>query len=171
MIDLKEHLRHVPDFPKEGIDFIDITTVLKDQELFNEAIRQMLDAVADLDFNLIVGIESRGFIMGAPLAYAAGVGFVPVRKAGKLPAETVSVTYDLEYGTDTLEIHRDAITPGAKVLIVDDLLATGGTAKANIELVEKLGGKVVGLLFFIELDFLQGRQELSDYPLFTIVSI
>ncbi|NLB09366.1 MAG: adenine phosphoribosyltransferase, partial [Clostridiales bacterium] len=98
-MDLKEHLRHVPDFPKEGIDFIDITTVLKDQELFSEAIQQMLDAVADLDFNLIVGIESRGFIMGAPLAYAAGVGFVPVRKAGKLPAETVSVTYDLEYGT------------------------------------------------------------------------
>ena len=171
MIDLKEHLRHVPDFPKEGIDFIDITTVLKDQELFSEAIQQMLDAVADLDFNLIVGIESRGFIMGAPLAYAAGVGFVPVRKAGKLPAETVSVTYDLEYGSDTLEIHRDAITPGSKVLIVDDLLATGGTAKANIELVEKLGGEVVGLLFFIELDFLQGREELSDYPLFTIVSI
>lgn len=171
MIDLKEHLRHVPDFPKEGIDFIDITTVLKDQELFSEAIRQMLDAVADLDFNLIVGIESRGFIMGAPLAYAAGVGFVPVRKAGKLPAETVSVTYDLEYGTDTLEIHLDAITPGTKVLIVDDLLATGGTAKANIELVEKLGGEVVGLLFFIELDFLQGREKLSDYPLFTIVSI
>ncbi|MGI6090607.1 MAG: adenine phosphoribosyltransferase [Saccharofermentanales bacterium] len=171
MLDLKEHLRHVPDFPKEGIDFIDITTILKDPELFGEAIRQMLDAVADLDFNLIVGIESRGFIMGAPLACAAGVGFVPVRKAGKLPAATVSVTYDLEYGSDTLEIHRDAINPGAKVLIVDDLLATGGTAKANIELVEKLGGEVVGLLFFIELDFLQGREELSDYPLFTIVTI
>ncbi len=171
MIDLARHLRRVPDFPKEGIEFIDITTVLKDPSLFQETIDQMLASVKDLDFDLVVGAESRGFIMGAPVALAAKVGFVPVRKKGKLPAETVSANYALEYGTDTLEIHKDAIWPKARVLIVDDLLATGGTARANIELVESLGGEVVGLLFFIELTALKGREKLQGYLVDSIVKI
>ncbi|HHV42558.1 MAG TPA: adenine phosphoribosyltransferase [Clostridiaceae bacterium] len=170
-MNLSEHLRHISNFPKEGVNFIDITTVLSDPLLFRETIEQMLAAVSDLDFEIIVGAESRGFIMGAPMAYAAGVGFVPVRKKGKLPAETVIVNYELEYGQDTLEMHKDAISPGAKVLIVDDLLATGGTAKANIELVEKLGGKIAGLLFFIELESLHGREKLTDYPIRSLVKI
>ncbi len=170
MIDLRKHLRHVPDFPQAGIDFIDITTVLKDPKLFKEAINQMLALVSDLEFDIVVGSESRGFIMGAPVALAADVGFVPVRKKGKLPAETVTICYNLEYGSDTLEMHRDAIKPGSRVLIVDDLLATGGTAQANIDLIEQLGGKVVGLLFFIELGYLNGREKLKDYPVYSLVT-
>ena len=169
MIDLREHLRHVPDFPEAGIDFIDITTVLKDPVLFKETLNQMLALVSDLEFDIVVGSESRGFIMGAPAALAADVGFVPVRKKGKLPAETVSKSYDLEYGSDTLEMHKDAIKPGARVLIVDDLLATGGTARANIDLIEQLGGKVVGLLFFIELGYLNGRKNIGDYPVRSLI--
>jgi adenine phosphoribosyltransferase len=125
-MDLAAELRHIPDFPKEGIDFIDITTVLKDKELFRETIDQMAALVEDLDFDLIIGSESRGFILGAPLAYATGRGFAPVRKKGKLPFRTVQATYSLEYGSDTLEMHIDAVQPGQKVLVVDDLLATGG---------------------------------------------
>lgn len=170
MMDLKEKLRHVYDFPKEGIDFIDITTVLKDAEAFHEAIRQMAAKAKQWDYDLVIGSESRGFIMGAPLAYETGHGFIPVRKPGKLPYSTVDTTYQLEYGVDRLEMHTDAIEPGQKVLIVDDLLATGGTAKANCELVEKLGGEVVGLLFFIELEALGGRKKLEGYPVETIVA-
>lgn len=170
MIDLEKKLRHVPNFPKPGIDFIDITTVLQDPDAFQALIEQMADLVKDLDFDVIVGAESRGFIMGAPLAYAMKKGFVPIRKPGKLPYTTYEVDYSLEYGHDTLAMHTDAVQEGQKVLIVDDLLATGGTAFANIELVEKAGGIAVGLLFFIELVGLNGRQRIPEgYPIFTLV--
>lgn len=170
MIDLEKRLRHVPNFPKTGIDFIDITTVLQDAESFQALIEQMADLVKDLDFDVIVGAESRGFIMGAPLAFAMKKGFVPIRKPGKLPYHTYEVDYALEYGHDTLAMHTDAVKEGQKVLIVDDLLATGGTASANIELVEKAGGIAVGLLFFIELVELNGRKRIPEnYPIYTLV--
>ncbi len=170
MIDLEKKLRHVPNFPKEGIDFIDITTVLQDAELFQALIEQLTGLVKDLDFDIIVGAESRGFIMGAPLAYAMKKGFVPIRKPGKLPYHTYEVNYELEYGQDTLAMHTDAIHKGQKVLIVDDLLATGGTAFANTELIEAAGGTVVGLLFFIELVELNGRKRIPEkYPVYTLV--
>lgn len=170
-MDLGKYLRRIPGYPKEGVTFIDITTVLKDPILFKESIGQMKDAVADLAIDIIVGAESRGFIMGAPLAYALGAGFVPVRKKGRLPAETVSVSYELEYGTDTLEIHKDAIKPGMNVLIVDDLLATGGTAEASCRLIEELGGTIKALLFFIELSFLGGQAKLDGYDVRSILKI
>lgn len=170
-MDLKEKLRHVPDFPKEGIDFIDITTVLQDADALGQSIKEMKRLAEELgDFDMIVGPESRGFIFGAPLAYAMGKGFAPIRKKGKLPYRTVGIKYDLEYGTDELEIHEDAIKPGQKVLIVDDLLATGGTTQANVRLVEKLGGKVIGLVYFIELTFLNGRERLKGYEVKSVVS-
>ena len=140
--DLRAKIREVPDFPKPGILFYDITTLLKDPEAFAEVIDRMADAVKDERIDLVVGMESRGFIFAAPLAYKLGAGFVPVRKLGKLPAETIEVEYDLEYGTATLEVHRDAITPGQRVVIVDDLLATGGTVLGTIELVRRLGGEI-----------------------------
>ncbi len=170
-MDFSKILRHIPDYPEEGIEFIDITPVLADSEAFEQLIKAMAEKVSDLEIDMIVGVESRGFILGTPLAYALGKGFVPVRKKGKLPYKTVSASYALEYGSDTLEIHTDAIKPGQKVLIVDDLLATGGTAGANCELVEKLGGEVVSLLFFIELSKLNGREQLKDYRLDTILTI
>ncbi len=169
-MDLKSKLRHVMDFPKEGIDFIDITTVLQDPEAFKycmDAFKAISDQVGD--FDIIVGSESRGFIFGAPLAYKMGKGFVPVRKKGKLPYKTISAEYDLEYGKDVLEIHADAIKPGQNVLIVDDLLATGGTSEANIRLIEQLGGKVVGLIYFIELTMLNGREKLNGYKVNSIL--
>ena len=170
-MDLKEKLRHVPDFPKEGIDFIDITTVLQDAEALGQSVKEMKRLAEELGaFDMIVGPESRGFIFGAPLAYAMGKGFAPIRKKGKLPYKTVGIKYDLEYGTDELEIHEDAIKPGQKVLIVDDLLATGGTTQANVRLVEKLGGKVIGLVFFIELTYLSGRERLKGYEVKSVVS-
>ena len=148
-MDLKEKLRHVIGFPKEGIDFIDITTVLQDSEALKQCIDQMNEKISQMgDFDLIIGPESRGFIFGAPLAYITGKGFVPIRKKGKLPYKTIKVTYNLEYGTDTLEMHEDAVKPGQSVIIVDDLLATGGTTESNIKLVEQLGGKVAGIVFF-----------------------
>lgn len=169
-MDLKTKLRHVIDFPKEGIDFIDITTVLQDPEAFKACMDSFKELADQLeDFDIIVGSESRGFIFGAPLAYKMGKGFVPIRKKGKLPYKTISAEYDLEYGKDILEMHQDAIKPGQKVLIVDDLLATGGTSGANIELVEQLGGKVVGLIYFIELSFLNGRDKLRGYKVDSIV--
>ncbi len=169
-MDLKAKLRHVMDFPKEGIDFIDITTVLQDAGAFRETLDSMKQKMLDLGpFDLVVGPESRGFVFGAPLAYLTGKGFVPIRKKGKLPYKTVQVEYELEYGTDVLEIHEDAITPGQRVVIVDDLLATGGTMAANIKLVEKLGGKVLGLVFFVELGFLKGRERLKDYRVESVV--
>ena len=169
-MNLKDELRHVMDFPTEGIDFIDITTVLGNAEALKKAIDEMIAETRGFgDYAVVVGAESRGFIFGTPIAYAEGKAFVPVRKKGKLPAETISAEYDLEYGTDILEIHADAVKPGQKVVVVDDLLATGGTAKANIELVEKLGGEVVGLLYFIELEFLNGRDKIGDYPVKSIL--
>ncbi|PYG87418.1 adenine phosphoribosyltransferase [Ruminiclostridium sufflavum DSM 19573] len=170
-MDLKSKLRHVMGFPKEGIDFIDITTVLQDPEAFRccmDAFEELADSMEN--FDIIVGSESRGFIFGAPLACKMGKGFVPVRKRGKLPYKTISAEYDLEYGKDVLEIHADAVKPGQKVLIVDDLLATGGTAEANIKLVEQLGGKVVGLVYFIELSMLKGREKLKEYKVNSIVT-
>lgn len=168
-MDFKKILRHVPDFPEEGIDFIDITTVLGNGEAFHAAINAMIDKVKDLDIDVVVGAESRGFIIGAPLAYALGTAFVPVRKKGRLPYDAIEVDYALEYGSNTLEMHIDAIRPGQKVLIVDDLLATGGTALASCHLVEELGGEVAALLFFIELSKLNGREKVKDYRVESIV--
>jgi adenine phosphoribosyltransferase len=163
-MDLKSKLRHVMDFPTEGIDFIDITTILQDADALKESIDRLKDIVGEAgDFDVIVGPESRGFIFGAPLAYAMGKAFVPIRKKGKLPYKTISVEYQLEYGTGVLEIHEDAIKPGQKVVIVDDLLATGGTTASNINLVERLGGEVVGIVYFIELSYLNGRDKLKGY--------
>ncbi|NLC68339.1 MAG: adenine phosphoribosyltransferase [Clostridiaceae bacterium] len=173
-MDLESKLRHVMDFPRPGIDFIDITTVLQDAEALKDCLGQMKEKVIEIageDFDLIVGPESRGFIFGAPLAYMLGKGFVLIRKKGKLPYKTVSVEYELEYGKDVLEIHEDAIEPGQKVVIVDDLLATGGTSYSNIQLVKKLGGKVMGLVYFVELTYLKGREKLKDYRVESIVKI
>lgn len=170
LMDLKTKLRHVVDFPKEGIDFIDITTVLQDPEAFKECMDSFKAYAEKLgDFDIIVGSESRGFIFGAPLAYQMGKGFVPVRKKGKLPYKTIRVEYDLEYGKDSLEMHEDAVKPGQKVLIVDDLLATGGTTEANVKLVEQLGGEITGIIYFIELAFLNGRSKLEGYHVESIV--
>lgn len=169
-MDLKEKLRHVMDFPKQGIDFIDITTVLQDGDAFSQCIDEMKDVLGSFgDIDIIVGPESRGFVFGTPLAYTLKKGFVPVRKKGKLPYNTISASYQLEYGMDSLEMHADAIKKGQKVVIVDDLLATGGTTGAIIELVEKLGGEVVGIAYFIELQFLNGRSKLSDYNVKSLV--
>ena len=157
-------------FPKDGIEFIDITTVLQDGAALKESLDSMKEAVLKLgDFDLIVGPESRGFIFGTPLAYALGKGFIPVRKKGKLPYKTVSVEYELEYGTDILEMHEDAVKPGQRVIIVDDLLATGGTTESNIKLIEKLGGEVVGIVYFIELTILNGREKLKGINVESII--
>jgi adenine phosphoribosyltransferase len=169
MENLKKLIREVPDFPKPGINFYDITTLLKDPAGFEETIDQMTESCRGMNIDTVIGIESRGFIFGAPVAYQLGVGFVPVRKPKKLPAEKVSVSYELEYGQDSLEMHRDAVGEGHSVLIVDDLLATGGTAKAVVELVEGVGGKVAGLLFAIELEFLRGRDKLAGYNVTSLV--
>ena len=158
---LKTHIRHVPDFPKAGILFYDVTTLLKDPQGFKLAIDSMAQPYQGLGITLVVGIESRGFILGAAVADRIGAGFVPVRKLGKLPAETIRASYDLEYGTDSLEMHRDAISRGQKTLIVDDLLATGGTARATVNLVRQLGADVVGIQFLIELLDLKGRDRLK----------
>ncbi|HYU50370.1 MAG TPA: adenine phosphoribosyltransferase [Candidatus Limnocylindria bacterium] len=167
--DLRAKIREIPDFPKPGILFYDITTLLKDPAAFKEAIDLMLEPYRDEHVDLVVGMESRGFIFSAPMAYQLGAGLVPVRKLGKLPAETVTVEYALEYGSNTLEIHRDAIEPGQRVLVVDDLLATGGTVGGTIELVERLQGEVVGLAFLVELDFLKGRDRLKGRRVTSVV--
>ena len=159
---LKEHIRSIKDFPIEGILFYDITTLLKDADGFQETLNQLYENVKDKGITKIVGIESRGFIFGGALAAKLGVGFVPVRKPGKLPAETISESYSLEYGTNTIELHKDALAPGDKVLIHDDLLATGGTMEAAVKLVEKLGAEVSQISFLIELSFLKGREKLGD---------
>jgi adenine phosphoribosyltransferase len=169
-MDLKSKLRHVPDYPKEGIDFIDITTVLQDADALSEALIKMKEIISTFgEFDLIVGPESRGFIFGVPLAFMMGKGFIPIRKKGKLPYRTVKAEYQLEYGTDILEMHIDAVKPGQKVVIVDDLLATGGTTGANIELIKKLGGIVVGIAYFIELGFLDGIKKLEGYKVKSLV--
>lgn len=158
---LKQRIRHVPDFPKPGILFYDVTTLLKDPQGFKLAIDNLAEPYAGLGIDVVVGIESRGFILGSAVADRIGSGFVPVRKLGKLPAQTVRASYALEYGTDSLEMHRDAIDRGQKVLVVDDLLATGGTARATVDLVRELGGQVHGLAFLIELVALNGRSKLE----------
>ena len=168
-MDLKDKIRSIENYPQEGVIFRDITTLLKDAEGMKEAIDQMTAKLEGVDFDLVLGPESRGFIFGMPVAYNMGKGFVPVRKAGKLPAEVVSKEYALEYGTATIEMHKDAIQPGQKVVIVDDLMATGGTAKAIVEMVEEMGGEVAAMLFLIELDFLEGRKVLPDYKIDAVI--
>jgi adenine phosphoribosyltransferase len=160
MTDLKSRIRHVPDFPKPGILFYDVTTLLRDPDGFRLSIDTIATPFSNRGITLVVGIESRGFILGAAVADRIGAGFVPVRKPGKLPSASVRATYDLEYGSDSLEMHRDAIAPGQRVLIVDDLLATGGTARATVDLVKQIGGVVDGLAFLIELVALNGRAKL-----------
>jgi adenine phosphoribosyltransferase len=167
--DLRAKIREIPDFPKPGILFYDITTLLKDPDAYRAAIDLMLAPYRDEKIDLVVGMESRGFIFSAPMAYQLRAGLVPVRKLGKLPAETITVEYALEYGSNTLEIHRDAIEPGQKVLIIDDLLATGGTVHGTIELVERLQGEVVGLGFLVELDFLKGRDRLQGHRVESVI--
>ncbi|MCR4618443.1 MAG: adenine phosphoribosyltransferase [Lachnospiraceae bacterium] len=162
---LEEYIRTIPDFPEKGIMFRDVTSVLEDAEGFKLAIDTMTDLVKDLQIDAIVGAESRGFIFGAPIAYNMNKPFCLIRKKGKLPCETIEETYDLEYGTATIEIHKDSIKPGQKVLLVDDLIATGGTTEAMIKLVEKLGGEVVGVVVLIELAGLKGREKIAGYRL------
>ena len=168
-MDLKEKIRVIEGFPKEGISFKDITTLVADGEAFKESIDRIAEHLKDKNVDVILGPEARGFIFGVPVAYALGVGFVPVRKKGKLPAETVSVEYSLEYGVDVLEIHKDAIKKGQRVAIVDDLLATGGTVDAVAKLVEKVGAEVVALDFAIELTELRGRDKLEGYEIMSLV--
>ena len=170
MIDLATRIREFPDFPVEGILFRDITTLLQDPGAYRAAIDALHAQVRDIPTDLVVGMESRGFIFAAPLAYLLGVGLVPVRKLGKLPGDTVTVEYDLEYGTNSLEIHRDAISPGQRVLIVDDLLATGGTVAATVNLVRGLCGIVSGTAFLIELKELGGRSRLDSHPIISIIT-
>ena len=165
----RELIRDVPDYPKKGIVFKDITTLIKKGEAFDDVINVFVEKCKGKKVDLVAAVESRGFIFGGVLANRLKVGFVPVRKFGKLPADTVEQKYDLEYGTDTLEIHKDAVAPGQRVLIVDDLLATGGTVEATCKLVEKLGGEVAGILVMIELAFLNGRDKVKSYDLFTLL--
>jgi adenine phosphoribosyltransferase len=169
MMDLEKLIRNVQDFPKEGIGFKDITTLLKDGDGFREAVHQMWEPFKDENVQKIAGIESRGFIIGGAMAYEHGLPFVPFRKPGKLPAETISESYELEYGTDSIEMHLDAVQQGERVLVVDDLLATGGTAAAACKLVDRLGGVVVGVSLLIELSFLPGREKLQGRKLSVLI--
>ena len=168
-MDLKSRIREIPDFPVKGVLFRDITTLLKDPPAFRAAINTLVDRYRDTRIDVIASIESRGHILAAPLAYELGAGFVPIRKMGKLPADKINVSYLLEYGAETLEMHTDAITPGQRVLIVDDLIATGGSASAATQLVERLGGEVVGLAFLIELVDLGGRAHLPNYDVYAVL--
>ena len=167
MKELKDYIRTIPDFPKEGIMFRDVTTVLADADGFGLAIDDMQSALEGINFDVVAGIESRGFIFGAPIAYNLGKAFVPIRKKGKLPYKTIEESYALEYGSATIEVHEDAIKPGQKVVLVDDLIATGGSMKAAVNLVEKLGGEVVKILFLIELTDLGGRAVLEGYDVYS----
>ena len=166
---LEEYVRSIPDFPEEGIIFRDVTSVLQDADGLHLAIDSMQDLVKDLDYDVVVGPESRGFIFGTPIVYNNRKPFVLIRKKGKLPCETVSVDYDLEYGKATIEMHKDSIKPGQKILIVDDLIATGGTTEAMIKLIESLGGVVVGIVVMIELAGLKGREQLKDYDISSMI--
>lgn len=168
--DLKRYIRNIPDFPKPGIVFRDITTLLKDHKAFQTVTDILFERYQDKNIDKVVGIESRGFIVGAVLAHRLGAGFIPVRKPGKLPAEKLCQDYQLEYGTDAVEIHRDAIALGERVLLHDDLLATGGTMEATAKLIERLGGVILGVSFLIELSFLNGRQRLKGYDVFSIIT-
>src|SRR5258708_34259156 len=169
MDQLKKLIREVPHFPKPGINFYDITTLVKDPDGFEQTIDALTEMCRGIQIDTVIGVESRGFIFAAPLAYQLGAGFIPVRKPKKLPAEIVSVSYDLEYGQDTLEMHKDAVGPRHRVLIVDHLLATGGTARAVVDLVESVGGIVAGLLFVVELDFLNGRSKFDGYDVKSLI--
>ena len=160
---LEEYVRSIPDFPEPGIIFRDVTSILQDADGLHMAVDSLIDMVKDLDYDLVIGPESRGFIFGVPVAYAHHKGFVPVRKKGKLPCETIAMEYDLEYGQATIEMHKDAIRPGQKVIIVDDLIATGGTTEAIVKLIEQLGGQVVKICFVMELAGLKGREHLKGY--------
>ena len=167
-MDLKSKIRRIPEF--KGVVFWDITPLLKDKDAFREVVKKMADYWRNTGVDVIVSSEARGFMLGGAIAYELGVGFVPIRKKGKLPSKTVSLTYAKEYESDTIEIHSDAILPGQRVLLIDDLLATGGTIKANAELVERLGGKVVGIGFMVELDYLHGRERLGDkYEVYSLL--
>ncbi|MHB1325081.1 MAG: adenine phosphoribosyltransferase [Thermoleophilia bacterium] len=168
-MDLASKIRDIPDFPKKGVVFKDITPLLQDAESLRYAVDQMAEFGVGKKIDVVVGAEARGFILGAVLAYTLGAGFVPARKPGKLPFLTVAAEYDLEYGTDSLEVHNDAIVPGSRVLIHDDLLATGGTARAKCDLVEQLGGEVVGVTFIVELSFLKGREKLKEYDILSLI--
>ncbi|MCZ2258385.1 adenine phosphoribosyltransferase [Sporosarcina sp. G11-34] len=169
-MNLKDYVTIVPDYPKEGISFKDISTIMDNGKAYKFATDEIVKFAHEVGTDIIVGPEARGFIIGCPVAYALEVGFAPVRKPGKLPRETISVEYDLEYGKDTLSIHKDAIKPGQRVLIVDDLLATGGTVGATIELVEKLGGIVAGCAFLIELSYLDGKEKLKGYDMRALIT-
>ncbi|MCI5725050.1 adenine phosphoribosyltransferase [Fusobacterium sp.] len=169
-MDLKKYVATVENYPKEGILFRDITPLMNDGEAFKYATDRIMEFAKEHNVDLVVGPEARGFIFGCPVSYALGIGFVPVRKPGKLPREVIEYSYDLEYGSNTLCLHKDAIKPGQRVLIVDDLLATGGTVEAAVKLVEKLGGVVAGLAFLIELNELKGREKLKNYPILTLMS-
>lgn len=166
---LEEYVRTIPDYPKKGIMFRDVTTVIGDADGFKLAIDEMTKKIGDTDFDVIAGVESRGFIFGAPIAYNLGKPFVLVRKAGKLPCETVSESYELEYGQATIEMHKDSIKPGQKVVLIDDLIATGGSIQAAAHLVEKLGGEVVKMIFLMELAGLKGREKLSKYDVESVI--
>jgi adenine phosphoribosyltransferase len=168
-VDLRDRIRDVPDFPSAGIVFKDLMPLIADPVYFAESIRLLADWARPRNPDLILGAEARGFIFGAALAYELGAGFIAARKPGKLPRETLEATYDLEYGTDSLQVHRDAVPPGARVIVLDDVLATGGTARAKVELVEGLGGIVAGVLFVIELDFLNGRERLTVYDVHSLL--
>jgi adenine phosphoribosyltransferase len=168
--DLKAGIRDIPDFPTKGIVFKDITPVLQDKDLYRAAVDALADRHAGRKIDAVVGIDARGFIFAGAVAYKLGIGFVPVRKKGKLPYETVSTSYTLEYGSETSEMHTDAVGKGDRVIIVDDLLATGGTARAAAELVTRLGGEIVEIDFLIELTFLKGRERLSEYPVYSAIS-
>ena len=167
---LKEHIRDIPDFPKPGVVFKDITPLLADVDAYRFTVDAVADRYAGETIDKVLGVEARGFIIAAPVAYRFGAGFVPVRKAGKLPWQIEKEEYELEYGTDLLEVHRDAIHPGERVVVIDDVIATGGTAAASARLVEKLGGTVVGLAFVIELAFLHGRSKLAGHDVFSLIT-
>ena len=167
---LEEYVRSIPDFPEPGIIFRDVTTILQDADGLHLAVDSIRNMFKDVDYDVVVGPESRGFIFGMPIAYALGKAFIPVRKKGKLPCETVSAEYDLEYGKAEIEIHKDAIKPGQKVVLVDDLIATGGTMEASCKLVEQLGGEVVKILFLMELAGLKGREKLAKYDVASVIT-
>ncbi|MFK7696543.1 adenine phosphoribosyltransferase [Paenibacillus sp. HJGM_3] len=169
-MNLKDYIRVIPDFPQPGIRFKDITTLLNNGEVYRSVIDGLAEHYKSQNIDLIAGPEARGFVVGAPLAYALGVGFVPIRKSGKLPGETVEAGYDLEYGKDKLAMHKDAIQPGQRVLIADDLLATGGTISTSIKLIEQLGGQIVGAAFLIELSYLNGRDKLGNIDVMSLVT-
>ena len=168
-IDLKKYIRNIPNFPKAGILFRDITTLLKNKKAYKLAVDALVDKYKNKKIDIVVAIEARGFILGGAIAHKLGAGFVPVRKKGKLPAKTNSVTYALEYGTDTLEMHHDAIKPKDRVLIVDDLLATGGTVKAVVDLIKQQKAKITGIAFLIELTDLKGKDKLKGYPIYSLI--